>query len=130
VRNPGALESEPLHLHLLNAIVRQPGINRRGLHEATGNRIKSLDIVQALGILESQRLALRRLSHSEGGGRRGECWYPGPGDDPGDCPGDDDGGKAIEQTPIVSSGFTMTMRSDAADVKAELIHSLASGESE
>ncbi|MGO9919696.1 MAG: hypothetical protein ACLQIB_34010 [Isosphaeraceae bacterium] len=72
-----ALESEPLPVRLLKAIVRQPGINRTGLHEATGNRIKSIDMEPALGVLEFQGLARRSPSHSESGGRPGECWWPG-----------------------------------------------------
>jgi hypothetical protein len=49
VDSGGASEPEPLHVRLLDAIVRQPGINRRGLHEATGNRIKAADMDHALG---------------------------------------------------------------------------------
>jgi Bifunctional DNA primase/polymerase, N-terminal/Primase C terminal 1 (PriCT-1)/Protein of unknown function (DUF3987) len=74
----------PLHTRLLDAIAKTPGISRRGLHEATGNRIMADDMEAALAILEAQRLAHRRLCQSEGGGRPAECWWPGLGDNPSD----------------------------------------------
>ena len=75
---------QPLYLRLLDAIAKNPGISRRGLHEATGNRIKADEMESVLSLLESQRLAHRSLCHSDGGGRPAECWWPGPGDDPCD----------------------------------------------
>ena len=96
----------PLHLRLLDAIAKSPGINRRGLHEAMGNRVKADDMEAALAILEAQRLAHRSLSQSEGGGRPAECWWPGPGDDPSDddpsnddpSDGESDDGKGVTFT--------------------------------
>lgn len=71
----------PLHLRLLDHIVKTPGITRRGLHEATGNRVKADDMEASLSRLESQGLVHRTRCQSEGGGRPAECWWPGPGSD-------------------------------------------------
>ena len=71
--------------------MKSPGINRKGFHEAMGNRVQADDMEAALASLEAQRLAHRGLSQSEGGGRPAECWWPGPGDDPSDDdPSNDD----------------------------------------
>jgi hypothetical protein len=84
----------PLHLRLLDAIAKSPGISRRRLHEATGNRIKAEDMEVALASLEAQRLAHRGRYQTASGGRPAECWWPGACDAPGD---DDsaDGGEAF-----------------------------------
>ena len=89
----------PLHLRLLDAIAKNPGISRRGLHEATGNRVKADDMEAALAILEAQGLAHRRRCQPEGGGRPAECWWLGPGNDPGDDdPSDDSEGSGVTFT--------------------------------
>jgi hypothetical protein len=121
VDSGGGGESEPLHLRLLNAIVRQPGINRRGLHEATGNRVKASDMDQSLAYLATQGLAHFRMHQTEGGGRPGECWYPGAGDTPPDDGEDESNVRTNEQTPLPPSGFTLTIG------RAELVSSLVDG---
>jgi Bifunctional DNA primase/polymerase, N-terminal/Protein of unknown function (DUF3987)/Primase C terminal 1 (PriCT-1) len=85
-----------LHLRLLDAIAKSPGVSRRGLHEATGNRVKGEDMEAALAILEAQRLAHRVLCQTNGGGRPAECWWPG---------------QSLSPDPS-SGGFTFTMGSD------------------
>ncbi len=106
----------PLHLRLLDTIVKTPGINRKGLHEATGNRIKADDMEPALAILEAQCLAHRSLCQSEGGGRPAECWWPGPGDDPSDddTSNDDTGDDDKGVTFIIGGGVAATTASASA----------------
>lgn len=69
---------EPLALRLLNAIQARPGINRTGLHDATGRHARAEEIDRALAWLLAQELAHPRECRPEGGGRVAECWHPGP----------------------------------------------------
>jgi len=61
---------------LLEIIKQQPGINRAGLHAATGRNLKAKDLDTALHELESKGLA-HKGSCADTGGRPTECWYPG-----------------------------------------------------
>jgi hypothetical protein len=94
---------EPLDLRLLNAIIREPGISRKGLHHACGNNFKASDLDTALRSLESRRLAHRGRCQPEGGGRPAECWWPGAG---ADDPDDKDLGRD-DTTGNIFAGMTM-----------------------
>lgn len=98
----------PLHLRLLDIIVKTPGISRKGLHEATGNRIKADDMEAALASLEAQGLADRGRCQPEGGGRPAECWWPAGDDFDGD------------------EGVTFTMNADDSSPSDASPHCLAS----
>jgi hypothetical protein len=97
-----------LHLCLLDSTAKNPGISRRSLQEATGNRIEVDDMEGAFAILEAQHLAERGLSQHEGGGRLADCWWVGPRNDPSDDgPGDDDPGNHNPSDPGKGVRFTM-----------------------
>jgi hypothetical protein len=98
----------PLHLRLLDIIVKTPGISRKGLHETTGNRIKADDMEAALASLEAQGLADRGRCQPEGGGRPAECWWPAGDDFDGD------------------EGVTFTMNADDSSPSDASPHCLAS----
>jgi hypothetical protein len=109
----------PLHLRLLDIIVKTPGVTRRGLHEKTGNRVKAEDMETALSLLETQRLAHRSLCQSEGGGRPAECWWPGPSDDPGDDnPSDGDSDDSQGVTFTMGGGDPVATDSTSASAQA------------
>jgi hypothetical protein len=83
---------ETLPVRLLNAVSTQPGINRRGLYESLGGRVKSEELDMALAYLHGEGLA--HPVESRTGGRPGECWYPCP------QPGDDTASKQTKSSPV------------------------------
>jgi len=66
-----------LETTLLDAILAQPGISRRGLHQATGGKTKAEAMDAALAWLEARKLA--HAVPMDTGGRPAECWFPGEG---------------------------------------------------
>lgn len=72
--------TEGLAGRLLTVIRSQPGVNRRGLYTATGNRVRAEAMDAALAHLVRTGLAVSQ--EGESGGRPGECWWA-MGDQPG-----------------------------------------------
>jgi hypothetical protein len=81
-------EADPLWLRLLNAIGKAPGINRTGLRDVAGHKVKAEEIEEALGKLEAQGMAYKQMIRPEGGGRPAECWFPGKPEGDGDGDGE------------------------------------------
>jgi hypothetical protein len=71
-------EPDPLWLRLLNAISKEPGISRKGLHEVFHNRLKAEALDDALAHLEASGMAYKVMVKAKGGGRPAECWFAGP----------------------------------------------------
>jgi hypothetical protein len=72
---PNTAPLDPLDAKLLAAIQAHPGINRRGLHKATGGNVKAVELAQSLARLRDAGLAHDRTAGNTGG-RNGEQWSP------------------------------------------------------
>jgi hypothetical protein len=70
----GAISCDQVAERLMEIIRGKPGINRRGLHEATGKHIKAAAMVLALTTLRDSGRA--RVEIVKTGGRDSERWYP------------------------------------------------------
>ncbi len=137
----GESGAEALDIRLLNAIVVSPGITRKGLHEATGNKVKADDMALALASLERRGLAHHGQCKPEHGGRPAECWYPGTLDDGDDndgftlvMGGEPDSSGGVGDEPLVPANLANELTNSCdgeSQAKPELIRSqsLFEGES-
>jgi hypothetical protein len=64
----------PIADKVFDVIQRSPGINRREIHRATGNHVKSSSLAIALAELRDNGLA--RVEITDTTGRPAERWYP------------------------------------------------------
>lgn len=64
-------------LSLGSTIVQRPGINRTGLREVVGHKVRAEAITQSLAWLESRGMAHHEMVQPQGSGRKAECWHPG-----------------------------------------------------
>ncbi len=71
----GGQAIKSLAVRLLNFIIAQPGINRRGLYDRLGGQARKEDMDKALAYLETEGLAHPQTINT--GGRPGECWFAG-----------------------------------------------------
>ena len=87
--------------------------------EASARRIFG----DATAILEAHGLACRRACQSEGIGRTGECWYPGPSIEPTD---DDDppSEQTSEQSATVPVSTIPTISPDSREAMADFVRSI------
>ena len=69
-----AEQEDPLQRLLLDTIKAQPGINRKGLHKATGGHLPAATLMQALVAIRDQGLVQCQTAST--GGRPAERWYP------------------------------------------------------
>jgi hypothetical protein len=67
-------QEDPLERLLLNIIGLQPGINRKGLHKATGGHLPAAALMAALVAVRDRGLV--RCETAATGGRPAERWYP------------------------------------------------------
>ena len=123
----GPVTPDPLWLKLLKAIMEHPGINRTGLREVVGHKVKGEEIDAALKELEAAGRVHRRDVKPNGGGRPAECWYPGPHPDGGGSDHANDNNPTSPSPPETRGreGINSAYGSDEA---VELVPSTVQGE--
>jgi hypothetical protein len=85
---------DPLWLKVLNVITLSPGITRKGMYEDFHGRLKADELAEALTYLQTGGLAHAVGFKPKGGGRPGECWFPGVSPEP-----EPEGGEDMDYTP-------------------------------